>query len=59
MLLMSHYSNIMTMIGCSKVAKEMRGRVTEDRSDKVQLRAAGQMMSAVVVTEVDKKHQGK
>ena len=39
MLIMSHYSNIMTFLNCAKVVKEMKNKVSEDKSDKLALRA--------------------
>lgn len=52
-LLLSHYSNIMTFIGGSKIAKDLKGKVHDEHEkskQKVQ-------HAAVVLTEVDKKYQ--
>lgn len=55
-LLLSHYSNIMTFVSFSKLAKELKAKVTEDKAaEKAALKSAVSL-SAVVLTEVDKKH---
>jgi NMD protein affecting ribosome stability and mRNA decay len=57
-LLLSHYSNIMTFIGSSKLAKELKAKVHDEKTpDKAAIKK-GVSMSAVVLTEVDKKHAG-
>ncbi len=55
-MLLSHYSNIVTFISSSKLAKEVKSKVSDDKS--VEKAALKQQMSlnAVVLTEVDKKH---
>lgn len=53
-LLLSHYSNILTFPAGSKLAKEIRGKVSDEKVD----RAALTGVNATVVTEVDKKHAG-
>lgn len=54
-LLLSHYSNIMTFVSSSKLAKELKAKVTDDKSsDKAALKSAVSL-NAVVVSEVDKK----
>lgn len=57
-LILQHYSNIMTMIGSSKVAASLSSKVSDDKlAEKASLKAKVGM-TAVVLTEVDKKHQG-
>jgi len=53
---LSHYSNILTFVSTSKLAKEVKSKVHEDKADKAALKAAVNM-NAVVLTEIDKKHQ--
>lgn len=54
---LSHYSNVMTFVSTSKLAKEVRSKVNDDKAaDKASLKSAV-MMNPVVLTEVDKKHQ--
>jgi Telomeric single stranded DNA binding POT1/CDC13 len=55
-LILSHYSNIVTFISSSKLAKELRAKISDDHS--VEKAALKQNVShnAVVLTEVDKKH---
>ncbi len=46
----------MTFIGSAKVAKDMKSKVHDDKNpDKASIKK-GVTMSAVVLTEVDKKH---
>jgi len=52
---LSHYSNIMTFVSSSKLAKDVKGKVHEDKADKASLKQAVNM-NAVVITEIDKKH---
>ena len=53
-LILSHYSNIMTFLSGSKIAKELKAKV---KDDKVEVpKGKGVNMNAVVLTEVDKKH---
>nr|AAU43901.1 alpha telomere binding protein [Uroleptus sp. WJC-2003] len=55
-LILSHYSNIMTFVSSSKLAKEVKAKVTDDKAlEKAALRQ-DVSLSAVVLTEVDKKH---
>lgn len=51
-LLLSHYSNILTFPRDSKAAKELKGKVADERVDK----AAINGVNATVLTEVDKAH---
>lgn len=52
----SHYSNIMTFISHSKLAKEIRNRVNDDKkSDQTALKESVSM-HPVMLTEVEKKH---
>ena len=51
-LLLSHYSNIITFPTTSKFAKEIKAKVAEEKVDK----AAINGVNAIVLTEVEKKH---
>jgi len=52
----SHYSNILTFPGHSKLGKELKSKITDEKGvDKAALKAKVNM-HATVVTEVDKKH---
>jgi len=51
-LLLSHYSNILTLPAGSKLAKEVRTKVGDEKLDKAAITGA----SATVLTEVDKKY---
>jgi hypothetical protein len=53
-LLLSHYSNILTFPAGSKLAKDVKAKAGEDKLDK----AAITGVNATVLTEVDKKHAG-
>jgi len=53
---LSHYSNIMTFVSASKLAKEVRGKVTDDKNTEKAVLKQPVMMNAVILTEVDKKH---
>lgn len=53
-LLLSHYSNIMTFPAGSKFAKEIKAKVADEKVDKASVNG----VSASVLTEVDKKHAG-
>lgn len=55
-LFLSHYSNIMTFAPSSKLAKEIKNKVNEEKNPERASIKKGVSMSAVVVTEVDKKH---
>lgn len=56
-LLLSHYSNILTFVSNSKLAKEVKAKVQDEKSvEKASLKQAVSM-NAVILTEVDKKHQ--
>jgi hypothetical protein len=55
-LLLSHYSNIVTFISSSKLAKEVKGKVTDDRSVEKAALKQDVSLAAVVLTEVDKKY---
>lgn len=54
-LLLSHYSNILTFISQSKLAKELKAKVTEEKPDKAALKA-DVSFNATMISEVDKKH---
>ena len=53
-LLLSHYSNIITFPAASKLAKEVRSKVADEKVDK----AAITGVNATILTEVDKKYAG-
>jgi hypothetical protein len=53
-LLLSHYSNILTFPGAAKLAKEVRTKVADERVDRATITGS----SATVLTEVDKKYAG-
>jgi hypothetical protein len=56
-LVLQHYSNIMTFISSSKLANTVAGKVSDDKSDeKAALKAKEGGLTPVVLTEVDKKH---
>lgn len=55
-LLLSHYSNIMTFISTSKLAKEVKSAAKDEKTDKNSLKG-DVLMNAVILTEVDKKYQ--
>lgn len=57
-LLLSHYSNIVTFVSSSKVAKELKTKINEDRAVEKAALKQDVSLSAVVLTEVDKKHAG-
>ena len=57
-LVLSHYSNIMTFIGSSKLAKEIKSKVHDEKIPEKSAIKKGVSMNAVVLTEVDKKHAG-
>lgn len=55
-LLLSHYSNIMTFISSSKLAKDIKVSAKDEKADKAALKG-DVLMNAVILTEVDKKYQ--
>jgi len=57
-LLLSHYSNIMTFVSSSKLAKELKAKVTDDKAGEKAALKQSVSLSAVVLTEIDKKHAG-
>jgi len=57
-LLLSHYSNIVTFVSPSKLAKEVKAKVTDDRAVEKASLKQDVSLNAVVLTEVDKKHAG-
>merc|ERR1712048_854858 len=62
-LVLQHYSNIMTFISSSKLANAVAGKVTDDKAEeKAQIKAHNtrdntSALTPVILTEVDKKHQ--
>lgn len=55
-LLLSHYSNIVTFISTSKLAKDLKAKVTDDRSVEKAALKQDVSLAAVILTEHDKKH---
>jgi hypothetical protein len=55
-LVLQHYSNIMTFIGSSKLAATVSKNVTNERNSEKATLKASTSMTPVVLTEVDKKH---
>ena len=55
-LLLSHYSNILTFVSASKLAKEVKGKVQDEKNTEKASLKQPVMMNAVILTEVDKKH---
>jgi hypothetical protein len=62
-LVLQHYSNIMTFISSSKLANAVGGKVSDDKAEeKAQIKAHNTRdntaaLTPVILTEVDKKHQ--
>lgn len=56
-LVLQHYSNIMTFISTSKLATNL-SKVGDDRAPEKNALKSSTSMLPVVLTEVDKKHQG-
>lgn len=56
MLILSHYSNIVTFISSSKLAKELKSKITDDHAVEKAALKQNVSLNAVVLTEVDKKH---
>lgn len=58
MLILQHFSNIMTFISSSKLGATL-SKVGDDRAaEKAALKGKGTSMVPCVLTEVEKKHQG-
>ena len=53
---LSHYSNIMTFVSASKLAKEVKGKVNDEKNTEKESLKKGVNLNAVILTEVDKKH---
>lgn len=53
---LSHYSNILTFVSGSKLAKEIRNKVSDDRKDDQAALSETVSMHPVMLSEVDKKH---
>ena len=56
-LVLEHYSNIMTFIGSSKLAGNVASKVSDDKADEKASLKAKDGLTPVLLTEVDKKHQ--
>jgi len=55
-LQLSHYSNIMTFPSSSKLGKEVKAKVHDEKTPDKQAIKKGVSMNAVVLTEIDKKY---
>lgn len=55
-LVLQHYSNIMTFIGSSKLAAGVGSKVNDDKNSEKAALGSKVSMTPVVLTEVDKKH---
>merc|ERR1711934_1270242 len=55
-LVLQHYSNIMTFISSSKLAATVASKVADDKSSEKAALKSKVAMTPVVLTEVDKKH---
>ena len=53
---LSHYSNILTFVSSSKLAKEVKAKVADERQTEKDALKQPVSMNAVVLTEIDKKH---
>lgn len=56
-LVLEHYSNIMTFISSSKLATSVSSKVSDDKADEKASLKARDGLTPVILTEVDKKHQ--
>lgn len=57
-LVLQHYSNIMTFLSSSKLAANLSKVSNDNGPEKAALKSKDTSMLPVVLTEVDKKHQG-
>lgn len=57
-LVLQHYSNIMTFISSSKLASTVSSKVNDDKTSEKAALKSKVAMTPVVLTEVDKKHAG-
>jgi len=53
-LVLSHYSNILTLGGASKLGKELKSKITDDKASKDAIKQKVQY-NAVTLSEIDKK----
>jgi len=53
---LSHYSNILSFISTSKLSKEVKGKVHDEKAPDRAAIKKGVSMKAVTLTEIDKKH---
>jgi hypothetical protein len=53
---LSHYSNILTFVSQSKLAKEVKAKVTDDKNTEKESLKQPVSMNAVILSEVDKKY---
>ena len=54
-LILQHYSNIMSFVGSSRLAKNLTSKVNDDRRDDAAELNKSTLNHAVIVSEVDKK----
>jgi len=57
-LVLQHYSNIMTFINTSKLAASVSSKVSDDKTSEKAALKSKVSMTPIVLTEVDKKHAG-
>lgn len=57
-LILQHFSNIMTFISSSKLASTVSAKVSDDKTNEKAALKSKLAMTPVVLTEVDKKHSG-
>jgi len=57
-LVLQHYSNIMTFINTSKLAASLSSKVSDDKNSEKAALKSKVSMTPIVLTEVDKKHAG-
>jgi len=57
-LVLQHYSNIMTFINTSKLAATVSSKVADDKTSEKAALKSKVSMTPIVLTEVDKKHAG-
>lgn len=55
-LILQHYSNILTFVSGSKLAKDLKAKISDDRAVEKAALKQDVSLSAVVLTEIDKKH---
>ena len=58
MLVLQHYSNIMTFISSSKLASTLSTKVSDEKNSEKAALKSKVSMTPVVLTDIEKKHQG-